>query len=150
MDPRIQVNKEDMDVWYREARKIEHTECTIRGAAARVRSLDTQLAEFENSASDASLKTAAAAARKELRPILLGFVGDPRDPGHVNLSGRINWLTIQVGNYSGRPTAAQMAWITTFRDQTEQYDTQLAGFVAGSLASLNAKLRAAHLREIGS
>jgi len=29
-----------------------------------------------------------------------------------------DWLTIQVGNNSGRPTAAQMEWIGTFADQT--------------------------------
>jgi len=36
----------------------------------------------------------------------------------VNLPGRINWLTIQVGNYSGRPTAAQAEWIATYARQT--------------------------------
>ena len=30
----------------------------------------------------------------------------------------MNWLTIQVGNYSGTPTAAQMEWIGTFAEQT--------------------------------
>jgi hypothetical protein len=38
----------------------------------------------------------------------------------VNLPGRVNWLTIQVGNYSGRPTAAQLEWIGTYAKQTEE------------------------------
>jgi len=38
----------------------------------------------------------------------------------VNLPGRINWLTIQVGNYSGRPTAAQAEWIETYARLTDE------------------------------
>jgi hypothetical protein len=79
---------------------------------------------------------------------VLGLVGDPRDPGHVNLSGRINWLTIQVGNNSGRPTAAQSEWIETFSVETTRYVGQLEGVVRGSLARLNGRLRSAGLAEI--
>ena len=43
--------------------------------------------------------------------MILALRGDPKDPGHVNLPGRLNWLTIQVGNNSSAPTAAQMEWI---------------------------------------
>jgi hypothetical protein len=35
----------------------------------------------------------------------------------VALPGRLNWLTIQVGNNSGAPTAAQMEWIGKYADQ---------------------------------
>jgi hypothetical protein len=56
--------------------------------------------------------------RHDLRPVVLALRGDPKDPEDVNLPGRVNWLTIQVGNNSGRPTAAQMEWIGTFADQT--------------------------------
>jgi hypothetical protein len=35
----------------------------------------------------------------------------------MNLPGRMNWLTIQVGNNSSPPTAAQMEWIGTFAEQ---------------------------------
>ena len=31
-----------------------------------------------------------------LRARLTAATGDPRDPGHVNLPGRINWLTIRA------------------------------------------------------
>jgi hypothetical protein len=40
-----------------------------------------------------------------------------KDPGHVNLPGRITWPTIQVGNYSGPLTAAQMEWVGKFSEQ---------------------------------
>jgi hypothetical protein len=56
--------------------------------------------------------------RRDLRPVVLALRGEPRDPEHVNLPARVNWLTIQVGNNSGRPTAAQMEWIGRFADQT--------------------------------
>ena len=55
--------------------------------------------------------------RRDLRPVVLALRGDPKDPGHVNLPARLNWLTIQVGNNSGAPTAAQMEWIGTFAEQ---------------------------------
>jgi hypothetical protein len=32
----------------------------------------------------------------------------------------VNWLTIQVGNNSGRPTKAQSEWIKTYAAQAEE------------------------------
>ena len=57
--------------------------------------------------------------RGELGAVTLILRGDPRDPGHVNLPGRINWLTIQVGNYSGRPTKAQSEWIHKYAAEAD-------------------------------
>ena len=100
MDPRIQVTDQDMQAWYREASVIERTECTLSRAAAMLAELERLAAQLEAGGKG----EAAGAVRGELRAVTLILRGDPRDPGHVNLSGRINWLTIQVGNYSGRPT----------------------------------------------
>jgi photosystem II stability/assembly factor-like uncharacterized protein len=148
LDPRLDVTPDDLAAWYREARTIEQTECTIRREAARVRSLDAQLAALDAGSATASLKAEAREVRRALRPVVLGFVGDPRDAGHVNLASRINWLTIQVGNNTGRPTAAQSEWIDTYREQTTRYAGQLEAVVASSLARLNEHLRAAGLAEI--
>jgi len=41
---------------------------------------------------------------------------------------RINWLTIQVGNYSGRPTPAQVQWIATYSADVDRYIRQLDDF----------------------
>ena len=71
--------------------------------------------------------------QSELRPVVLALRGDPKDPGHVNLPGRINWLTIQVGNNSGVPTAAQMEWIGKYAEQTAQ--------AIAKLDEIKAKLR---------
>jgi photosystem II stability/assembly factor-like uncharacterized protein len=103
MDPRVKTTEAEMKIWQREARKVERTECTLRRAAADLAALERQ------GGVDASA----------LRPLVLALRGDPRDPGHVNLPGRINWLTIQVGNYSGAPTKAQMEWIETYARETE-------------------------------
>jgi hypothetical protein len=148
LDPRVDATPDDLAVWHREARIIEQTECTIRTEAARVRSLDAQLMDLEAGSAPESLRAEAREVRRDLRPVVLGLVGDPRDPGHVNLSGRINWLTIQVGNNSGRPTPAQSEWIETYRVQTTRYVGRLEGVVSGSLAGLNERLRAAGLAEI--
>ena len=125
MDPRITVTDADMRVWHEQAAIIERMDCQADAAAAEVRTLDARLAQQEK---DASTSADAADARKRLRPLVLAFVGDARDPGHVNLPGRINWLTIQVGNYSGKPTPAQMKWIAEYSAEVDRYVKQLAEF----------------------
>jgi len=126
-DPRLKTSAEDWQVWQREARTIERTECTLRRAAADLAAVERQLAEAETRASDGALRAEVDSVRRELRPILLALRGDSSDPGHVNLPGRINWLTIQVGNYSGRPTKAQMEWIATYAKQTTEVVAALEG-----------------------
>jgi len=138
LDPRVRATKEDLEVWYREAGKIARMECTVRTAQARLNRIETQLAALRPQA-DAAVREAAEAVSSALRTIALGLSGDPGDPGHVNLAGRINWLTIQVGNYSGRPTRAQMEWIETFGRQAENYAKMLDEVVSGSLSLLKSK-----------
>ncbi|HEX7051770.1 MAG TPA: hypothetical protein VF188_16310 [Longimicrobiales bacterium] len=144
LDPRVHATDEDLAVWYREAHRIERMECTIDRAADRLRALERGLSALERDPTAADFRADVAAVRAALRPIRLGLIGgDPNDPGYVNLAGRVNWLPIQVGNYTGRPTAAQIEWIRKFGEQTERYVAQLAAVVDGRLAALNEKLRAA-------
>ena len=100
-----------MDVWYGMAQKIEKTECTLDRAVA-------DLAEVERRPREPSRPTRRPKRfARDLRPVVLALRGDPKDPGHVNLPARLNWLTIQVGNNSGAPTAAQMEWIGRYAEQ---------------------------------
>ena len=126
MDPRITVSADDMRAWHEAATTIERTDCTLDLAAAQLAALEQEAAKLEQSA-DAAARGRAETLRRALRPIVLALRGDPRDPGHVNLSGRLNGLTIQVGNYSGRPTSAQMEWITTYAKQAEEIVRALEG-----------------------
>jgi photosystem II stability/assembly factor-like uncharacterized protein len=144
-DPNVDTTPADYAVWHREAAKIERMDCMIDRGSARVRSLDRQLADLVATTSDSGIRADAAGIRTELRPIILGFNGDARDPGHINLSGRVNWLTIQVGNYSGRPTPAQMEWIDRWARMTDEYTRALDAIEAASLTRLNDRLRAAGL-----
>ena len=139
MDPRVDASPADMQEWYRAANAIERAECTVQGALARLQPLDARLQELERTASDPSLRAEATSVRQALRPILLGFAGDVKDPGHVNLAGRLNWLTIQVGNYSGRPTAAQSEWIERYSRQVEEYQERFEAILAGPVAELQRK-----------
>jgi photosystem II stability/assembly factor-like uncharacterized protein len=109
-DPRLGATTSDMNVWYSMAQKIERTECTLRRAVIDLADVESRLAKRPADAATESL-------RRELRPVVLALRGDPKDPGHMNLPSRMNWLTIQVGNNSGAPTAAQMEWIGTFAEQ---------------------------------
>ena len=103
LDPRVKASAADMLAWLEAARTIEHTECTLARAAADLAALEQR-----------------GVSAAQLRPLVLALRGDPNDPGHVNLPGRINWLTIQVGNYSGPPTAAQREWIATYAAQAAE------------------------------
>jgi photosystem II stability/assembly factor-like uncharacterized protein len=117
-DPRTHTSNEDWLAWQRAAHSIENTECTLRRAVADLSAVERQLASADTRADLATL-------RRELAPIVLALRGDPADSGHVNLPGRITWLTIQVGNYSGRPTAAQQEWIEIYARQTANVVTAL-------------------------
>ena len=139
MDPRVTATQQDMQVWHREAQKIERMQCGLSRAAGELASIERQLDELDARAADAQTKSAIASVRTELRPIVLGLQGDPRDAGHVNLPGRINWLTIQVGNYSGRPTAAQVEWIAKYSAQTNALLERFETVKRGSLAKLSVK-----------
>ena len=140
MDPRVDASAADMEAWYSAASTIERAECTVRVALVRLRPLDARLEQLERTSEDPSRRAEAAAVRRALRPVLLGFAGDVRDPGHVNLAGRLNWFTIQVGNYSGPPTAAQSEWIERYARQVEEYAAMLDPILAGPVAELERKI----------
>jgi photosystem II stability/assembly factor-like uncharacterized protein len=111
MDPRVKASAADMLAWQEAARKIERTDCRLDRATE-------ELARLQGRAS-----------AEQLRPLVLALRGDPRDPGHVNLPGRINWLTIQVGNYSGRPTKAQLEWIDIYAKQADEIIAKIQSLV---------------------
>ena len=138
MDPRITVSADEMRDWHREATTIERTDCRLDRAVADLAVIDQELTALEGKG-DPQVKDRVAAARRELRPIVLALRGDSRDPGHVNLPGRLNWLTIQVGNYSGRPTRAQSDLIAAYAQQTDTVIASLEAMKKGTLASLRAK-----------
>ena len=138
MDPRITVSADEMRDWHREATTIERTDCRLDRAVAELAAIDQELTTLEGKA-DPQVKDRVAAARRELRPIVLALRGDSRDPGHVNLPGRLNWLTIQVGNYSGRPTRAQSELIAHYAQQTDTVIASLEAMKKGTLASLRTK-----------
>ena len=71
-----------------------------------------------------------------------------RNPDHPNIRGKLNWLVIQVGGYSGRPTNAQLEWISRYNAQLDQLLAQFAAARRERLAKLNARLQAASLPQI--
>ena len=147
LDPRVTATSEDLAVYDREVRKIQSIDCSTSEALGRIAAIDAQLAGVERSAA-APLKTSAQAIRRELHEVAADFGGDPREPERLNLRGKMNWLTIQVGNYTGRPTPAQMEWIGRFGADRDRLVGQLDAIVNERLASLNARLRSAGLSEI--
>ena len=148
LDPRVTATTEDLAIYYREVKKIESIECSTSAALGRITSLDAQLTGVEDRGAGAEINAAAQAVRKELHDVAADLAGDPREAGRLNLRGKINWLTIQVGNYSGRPTPAQMEWIGRFGADRDRLLARLDAIGKGSLAALNARLRSAGIAEI--
>jgi photosystem II stability/assembly factor-like uncharacterized protein len=148
LDPRVAATPGDLDVYYREVKKIESIECSTSEALGRITAFDSQLAGVESRAAEAPLRASAQAVRKALHEVAADLGGDARDPGRLNLRGKVNWLAIQVGNYSGRPTPAQIEWIGRFSAERDRLMAELDTIVKGSLAALNARLRSSGLREI--
>jgi photosystem II stability/assembly factor-like uncharacterized protein len=114
-DPRVTASDADMAAWHEDASLIVESECALQRASADLAELEQRATMLEKEGRTGE----ADALRQQLRPIVLVLRGDPRDPGHVNLPGRVNWLTIQVGNNSGRPTRAQSEWIKSYATQAE-------------------------------
>ncbi len=146
-DPDVGTGDGEMAEWLTGARTIEHMECTTRIDAARVRRIEQRLRELV-AARDTAVRSAAEAARTALRPLVLGLLGDVHDPGHVNLPGRINWLTVQVGGYAGAPTQAQSEWIHRWATEADDYHAALDAFTSQGLAELDGRLRAAGMEEV--
>ena len=80
-------------------------------------------------------------AQHALKPLAADFAGDPREPDRLNLRGKMNWFTIQVGNYSGRPTPAQIEWIDKFGAERDRLIATL-----DALEARTRSLESRHLR----
>jgi photosystem II stability/assembly factor-like uncharacterized protein len=148
LDPNVTATAQDLDVYYREVKKIESIECSTSEAMSRIATLDGQLAGAESKTTDAQIKSDGESVRKELRAIAVELNGDPREPDHLNLRGKINWLTIQVGNYTGRPTPAQIEWIDRFSADRDRLVAHLEAVLHSSVAKLNQRLTAAGITEV--
>ncbi len=146
LDPRVAATQEDLDAYYRAVTQIERIECATSEALAKIAAIESQIPGAVTKAPQ--IKVDADAVRGDLRAIAVELSGDPREPNHLNLRGKINWLTIQVGNYSGRPTSAQLDWIGRFAADSERLTGRLVSIVQGSLARLNEWLKSAGAAEI--
>jgi len=125
LDPRLSATADDLRVYQQTVRTIEGIECSVASANNRIDALERQLARFDAETSPAAVKAEAAAIRAALKPLAADFAGDPREPDRLNLRGKMNWFTIQVGNYSGRPTLAQVEWIDKFAAERDRLNAAL-------------------------
>jgi len=114
LDPRVNATADDFRAYYRTVRKIEGIECSVATASSRIDSLERQLSRLDTASAPPEIRSETAGIRAALQPLAADFAGDPRDPDRLNLRGKMNWFTIQVGNYSGRPTPAQIEWVDKF------------------------------------
>src|SRR5262245_18790286 len=148
LDPRVTASLAELELQLRENRRLAAMQCAIAGALNQLQTIDAQLSKLAQSGADAATKGEAAALQSELKTIAAGLGGDPRNPDHPNIRGKLNWLVIQVGGYSGRPTNAQLEWISRYNSQLDQLLAQFAAARRERLVKLNARLQAANLPQI--
>jgi hypothetical protein len=147
LDPRVSATAEDLQMYAREVRAIESIECSTSQALSRIQTIGAQVRRLDTG-SDSVIREAATTVARELRAIEVEFAGGSDAPNALNLRGKINWLRIQVGGYTGRPTPAQHDWIARFSADRDRLARDLQHVVGGSLAQLNARLKASGLAEI--
>ena len=141
------MTAEDLQVYAREVRTIEGVECSASQGLSRIQRIDAQLRRIDAGANP-TIRDAAATVARELRAIEMELGGGSEAPNALNLRGKINWLRIQVGSYTGRPTPAQHDWIARFAADGDRLAHGLQTVVDGSLAQLNARLKTAGLSEV--
>jgi hypothetical protein len=140
VDPRLKVSDQDLSVYDRESRHVVSLMYSIDEALARIRNVQEQLRQVESRTTDSSIRTEAKEAQEQLKAVRVDLQPDPRDPEHLNLKQRLSWMLIQVPNYTGRPTPAQVEWISTLDREIQQVLKRLDGVLSGSVARLNSRL----------
>src|SRR5258708_39701415 len=67
----------------------------------------------------------SATVARELHAIETELAGRSDAPNALNLRGKINWLRIQVGGYTGRPTPSQREWVARFTSERDRLASEL-------------------------
>lgn len=145
VDPRVQVSAADLGAYQDTVTRLVNMQCSIDQAMARITSLNRQLSDERI---PANLHSQAAQLKTGLQAIGVDLSPDPRDPEHLNLRGKIAWMSTQVQNYTGRPTQVQLEYTANFEQQLQPLLQRLDAAIKGDLTKLNQSLRAANLPEI--
>jgi hypothetical protein len=93
-------------------------ECSVRRALEGIASAEKQLTATELRAAEGQ-RLQASAARDMLRGIRDRFESDPRGAAPLNLSRKITRMREEIEGYTGRPTAAQLEWVSAFEQQLQ-------------------------------
>src|SRR5207244_470076 len=103
-----------------------------------------------NGITAATVKELASDLAAQLHKIALDLDGSATDPEHLNLRRRLTWLNDQVGNYSGKPTSAQIEWIGIFESQLKPLLLELNNVLENRLPVLNQRLNAMNLAPVSA
>ena len=113
LDPRIKAKGDDLEIYYDAVTRLVKMEYKINQTL------------FEIDEVTHSIETRLTKCKKEEKQRLITILGQLRslrfdlqphrnDPDHLNLRGKVGWLLKQVRNYTGRPTRAQLEWLSKF------------------------------------
>ena len=120
----------------------------ISQSLERIRRIDNQITANEKAWHDADAVKLGQKIQQQLANVRSDFVPPRYSPEHLNLMIRVNELTEEVGNYSGRPTQAQEEWIAMFEVQVQQVLNRLERVISGDLKQLNERLAAGHVPNV--
>jgi len=146
LDPNIEVSRDALVAHYRAVRRLMRMQHAIGAARDQIQAIDRQIVDLKKRVSEEAIIEQANAVQDELEAIEYQFDVPDRlwettaEDGIINLQGRVGWLVRQMGEYTGRPTAAQAEWVDTFDRQLDTVLATLDAVIQGPLAELNDRL----------
>jgi photosystem II stability/assembly factor-like uncharacterized protein len=148
LDPNVKPSPEDLAEYSKAMTRLNRMQVEIAQSLERIRRIDAQLTASESTWHDADAVKLGKQIQQELADVRSDLIPPRYFPEHLNLMIRVNELTEEVGNYSGRPTEAQDEYIGVFEGQVQVVLKRLEGLVSGDLKQLNERLAAAHVPNI--
>jgi len=148
LDPNVKASPKDMAAYEVAMRRLDRMKVEISQSLERIRRIDTQITANEKAWHDADAVKLGQKIQQQLANVRSDFVPPRYSPEHLNLMIRVNELTEEVGNYSGRPTQAQVEWIAMFEVQVQQVLNRLERVISGDLKQLNERLAAGHVPNV--
>lgn len=147
-DPNTHPSAGDMAELYKASKRLVGMEYSTDATLERTQRIDAHLEDFAKTMPNTDFAKQTEEIRKNLAAVRADLEPPRYDPEHLNLVPRVRELTVEVSNFSGRPTISQMEYIGVFGDQLHQVLGRLDDVIEKEIQPLNEKLSAAHVPNI--
>ena len=148
LDPRLKASRADLAEYEKAVRRMDRMTADMDEALFRIQKAERQMAAAEQKAVEGGLRQRISDSRKALQAVRDKLQPPANNPENLNLRAKLNWLSRQVRNSTGRPTKAQAEWIDIFDGQCREVLAELEGVFDKTIGELNARLKAGGLAEV--